>query len=227
MATTTNYDIFYPVATDAIAPLHTAFSTLATSVDDALSDPTTGLTGINSHLQNYHYTVANDALRAAITGMTPGSRCFVTGTKGEWVYDGTAWKLMNQPWTAHTITAISGVTFDTAQYCVTGGRVNFQVKLSRTGTIASAQLTLEGLPTSSTILSPYSPIGQGILVRLAGTDTYFPLTVTSNSSTSVKLWYEKGTAAETVGPVNLGSTTAPTTFALNDYVVAEFSYQLA
>lgn len=227
MATTTNYNIFYPVATDSIAPLHTAFSTLATSVDTALSDPDTGLTGINSHLENYHYTVANDALRAAITGMTPGSRCFVTGTKGEWVYDGTAWRLMNQPWTNHTIGAITGVTFDTARYCVTGGRVNFQVKLRRTGTIASAALILTDLPASSTILSAFSPIGQGVLVRLAGTDTYFPLTVTSNSDTSVRFWYEKGTAAETIGGVNLGSTTAPTTFALEDYVVAEFSYQLA
>lgn len=226
MATTTNYSIFYPVATDNIAPLHTAFSTLATSVDTALSNSSTGLTGINNHLQNYQYTVANDSLRAAITGMTAGSRCYVTGTKGEWVYDGTAWKLMNQPWTNHTITAITGVTFDTARYCVTGGRVNFQVKLRRTGTIASASLILQGLPASSTILSAFSPIGQGVLVRLAGTDTYFPLKVTSHTDTSVRFWYDKGAAPGTIGGVNLGSTTAPTTFAVDDYIVAEFSYQL-
>jgi hypothetical protein len=227
MATTTNYSIFYPVATDNIAPLHTAFSTLATSVDTALSNSSTGLTGINNHLQNYQYTVANDSLRAAITGMTAGSRCYVTGTKATWVYNGTAWKLVAQEWSTYTPTAITGFAFNTSRYMVSDGIVTVQIKATKNSTTATATTFDISLPlTGAAILDSRAPIGQGTFVKVTASNAMYPLVVNETSTTNARALYSYSTPVK-LSNVNPAGTTAPAAIANTDYIVMNFSYELA
>lgn len=228
MATTTNYGIFYPVATDNIAPLHTAFSNLADSVDDALSNTTTGLTGINDHLENYHYTVENDSLRGAITGMTAGSRCYVTGTKTEWIYNGTAWKIQYQPWEDYTPTAVTGFTFNTKRYMISNGICTVQIKATANVNTPGVSTFDISLPvTGATILDSQSQIGSGTFVKVTSSNALYPLIVNSTSASSVRVRYIYAAPAGRLNNFTPNGTAAPVAVSNTDYVVVTFSYEIA
>lgn len=228
MPTTTNYGIYYPVATDNIAPLHTAFSTLADTVETALSNSSTGLTGINNHLQNYQYTVENDSLRGAITGMTAGSRCYVTGTKSEWIYNGTAWKLQYQPWENYTPTAVTGFTFDTKRYMVSNGIVTVQIKATANVNSPGVSTLDISLPvTGATILDSQAQIGTGTFVKVTSSNALYPLVVNSTSASSARVRYIFAAPAGRLNNFTPNGTAAPVTVSNTDYVVLTFSYEIA
>jgi len=81
MATTTPDSIYLPVGTDPVAPLHTVFSTLAVSVQNALNKR-----------QRVSYVWANKAARDAQAGMTTGATGYQVDTKVEYIYNGTVWE---------------------------------------------------------------------------------------------------------------------------------------
>jgi len=85
MATTTPDGIYYPVSTDQIAPLETVFSTLASSVQTALTARKT-------------LTVANATALDALSEATySGYLVNVSGTGSMWYSNGTKWILANVP----------------------------------------------------------------------------------------------------------------------------------
>jgi hypothetical protein len=221
MATTTPYSIYYPIASDSVAPLHTAFSTLADSVNTAL---TTYVAPLTANQQNGAYTVSSVAAMNALTGMAAGSTAFVTATKASYQYSGTAWVLMYQPWTAYTPTAITGVTMTTANYMVANNMVYVQAKLTKNATTSTAtSLTLSLPVTSAAVVDTKMPIGQGIFSDTAST-TSFGLMVWHDSTTAARVLYANGNPLK-INNINLtGSTPA----ALNngDYWTLNFAYPL-
>jgi len=228
MPTTTNYGIYYPVATDNIAPLHTAFSNLADTVETALSNSSTGLTGINNHLQNYQYTVANDSLRGAITGMTAGSRCYVTGTKSEWIYNGTAWKLQSQPWGDYTPTAVTGFTFNTNRYMVSDGIVTVQIKMTANVNTPGVSTLNISLPvTGAAILDSRAQIGYGTFVKVTSSNALYALTVAQTSTSNAIVRYIYAAPAARLSNFAPNGTAAPVAVSNTDYVVVTFSYEIA
>jgi len=82
MATTTPDSVYFPLATDAIAPLHTVFANLASSTQTALNKR-----------QRFTFVWANSAARTAQTGMVAGSTGYQVDTKDEYTYTGSAWNL--------------------------------------------------------------------------------------------------------------------------------------
>lgn len=80
MATTTPDSIYYPLGTDAVAPLNTVFATQATSVQAALNAR-----------QRKSYRWTNTAARTAQVGMVAGDTGYQIDTKAEYLYDGTGW----------------------------------------------------------------------------------------------------------------------------------------
>lgn len=85
MATTTPDGIYYPTSTTQIAPLETQFSTLATSVQTALTNRKT-------------ITVANASALDALSESTySGYVATVSGTGSQWYSNGTKWLLANIP----------------------------------------------------------------------------------------------------------------------------------
>lgn len=83
MATTTPDSIYYPTANDQIAPLETVFSTMASSMQAALTNTRA----------KFYYRWGNAASRAAQTGMRVGDEGFQTDTGFSYRYDGTAWQI--------------------------------------------------------------------------------------------------------------------------------------
>jgi hypothetical protein len=231
MATTTNYSIYYPLASDAIAPLNTAFSTLASSVDTAL---TTNLTPIAGKVQTYLYSVANTTALNALTGMVNGSMAFVaTGADGTWeqcVYlgSGDGWKVMNKPWTTYTHPAITGLTINTSRYRISDGIVTVQFMGTKvagtTGVPTSTVVTNPSSAPSTAILHTHMPIGSGTF--RSGTTSY-DLTAVSTSTTATNIYYKNGqpSSYRTLSQV-LQTTTTPKV-AINDIIMAEFSYEKA
>lgn len=85
MATTTPDGIYYPISTTQIAPLETQFSTLATSVQTALTN-------------KKQITVANAAALGALTLATyPNYTAYVSGNGTTWYNTGSKWELVNTP----------------------------------------------------------------------------------------------------------------------------------
>jgi len=232
MATTTNYSIYYPLASDSIAPLNTAFSTLASSVDSAL---TTNLTPIAGKVQTYLYKVTNTAALNALTGMVVGSLAFVeTGADGTWeqcIYlgSGDGWKVTNKPWTTYTHPAITGLTINVSRYRISDGIVNVQFMGTKVaGTSGVPTSTVITLPASAPSTSPaytWMPVGKGTFT--SGTTKYVLTAVSGSTTTSVNVYYENGqpSSYRTLSQV-LQTTTAPKV-AVNDVIAVEFSYEKA
>lgn len=222
MATTTNYSIYYPVASDSVAPLHTAFSTLATSVDTAL---TTSLKPLTDGQQANNYVVATVAAMNALTSVPVGSTCYVTATTeySLYTYNGTAWVPIYKPWQNYTPTAITGFTFTTAEYMISGNRVFVNLKLTVTGTPSFTSLIVSNPLASRTILDVTNVIGSGIFK--SGT-SYFNVAALSESTTTTRLLYTKNTPAILANMVTAGNTN-PAAFSTNSTVVVSYSYPLA
>lgn len=227
MANTTNYSIYYPVATDSVAPLHTAFSTLATSVDTALQN---NLKPLSDKVQNGSYIVATYADRPT-TGVANGATMFVTNTKARYYFDGTAWVLLYQPWSTFTpvltdgTTALTNFTLtDTGRYMVSNNMVYVQIAATLAGAPANYAAMYVNFPvTGATTLNASLPIGDGTYVK--GADIY-PLKVLHNSSTRGLVRYQ------TTKLLNLnmtGTTTragVPVIQASGDTITFNFSYKL-
>jgi hypothetical protein len=222
MATTTPYSIYYPIASDSVAPLHTAFSTLADSVNTALN---THVAPLTANQQNGAYTVASVAAMNALTGMAAGSTAFVTATKASYQYSGTAWVLMYQPWTDYTPTAITGFGFTAAKYTVSNNMVTVYAKITRvTGTTPTATTLTLSLPvTSAAVTDTKMPIGSGVFSDLAST-TSFGLMVWHDSTTAARILYANGNPLK-VNNINLTGST-PAAFSANDYFAVSFTYPL-
>jgi hypothetical protein len=221
MATTTPYGIYYPIASDSVAPLHTAFSTLADSVNTALNTYVAPLTATQ---QNGAYTVSTVGAMNAITGMVAGSTCFVTGTKASYQYSGTSWVLMYQPWTDYSPSAITGLGFAAAKYTVVNNMVNVYLKIARVGTPTSANVTVSLPITSATVVDTKLPIGSGIFYD-AGLPASFKLDVWHNSTTSARIVYLAGNPLKAIDLNLLGSTPAAFNTTV-DYITVNFTYQL-
>lgn len=86
MATTTPDSIYYPLGTDAVAPLNTVFAAQATSVQAALN---------TRQRKSYRWT--NTAARTAQVGMVAGDTGYQVDTKAEYLYDGTSWIAVVNP----------------------------------------------------------------------------------------------------------------------------------
>lgn len=221
MATTTPYSIYYPIASDSVAPLHTAFSTLADSVNTAL---TTYVAPLTANQQNGAYTVSSVAAMNALTGMAAGSTAFVTATKASYQYSGTAWVLMYQPWTAYTPTAITGITMTTYNYMVANNMVYVQAKLTKNTTACTATTFTLSLPiTSAAVTDTRMPIGQGIFYD-AATTTSFGLVIWHDSTTAARILYANGNPLK-VNNINLTSST-PAALTSGDVWTLNFAYPL-
>jgi hypothetical protein len=221
MATTTNYSIYYPIASDSVAPLQTAFSTLATSVDTAMS---TYVAPLTASQQNGAYTVASVAAMNALTGMASGSTCFVTATKASYQYSGTSWVPMYQPWTSYTPTAITGITMTSANYMISNNMVYVQVKMTKNTTASTATSLILSLPlTSNSVVDTRMSLGSGVFYDLAGPTSY-KLDVWHESSTSARITYLTGNPTKLANH-NLTSST-PATLNSGDYWAVNFAYPL-
>lgn len=220
MATTTPYGIYYPIASDSVAPLHTAFSTLADSVNTAMTD---SIGAVVAKQQNAAYTVANDAARIAISSPPTGATCFVTSTKSSYVYSGTAWVPVYVPWASYTPTAITGFTVS-AKYTISNNMVTVNATLTKTSTAPVATSLVIALPLSSdTVMSSRMPIGAGTLFDTSLTNTY-NLSVWPNSTSTARVLYQSG------NPVKLNTynptSATPVTLATNDVISLNFTYPL-
>lgn len=229
--TTTNYGISYPIASDSVAPLHTAFSTLATSVEDALTEH---LKPLSDNNKNYNYTVASSAEMAAIDSPPSGSTCFITGTKGAYLYDGVKWVLQFLPWTDYNptnlfttngVTPITGsYTKNTAKYTVVGNiaTVNIQVTFNATMTFTGLRVTLP--LTSLNPVSQQSILGSGVLT-VSG--KYYPVSVHHTDNASAQIMYTKNTLATAVimELVNM-TNSAPVAVVNTNTLNLNFSYPL-
>lgn len=225
MANTTNYSIYYPVGTDSVAPLHTAFGTLAASVDTALEN---NLKPLTNKVQNGSYIAATYADRPT-TGVGNGATMFVTDTKARYYFDGTAWVLLFQPWTTFTpvltdgTTALTNFTLtDTGRYMVSNNTVYVQIAATLAGAPANFAAMYVNFPiTGATTLNASLPIGDGTYVKSA--DIY-PLKVLHNSSTRGLVRYQ----TTKLVAVNKTSASAgvPVIQASGDTITFNFSYKL-
>jgi hypothetical protein len=226
MAITTNYSIYYPVGTDSVAPLHTAFGTLASSVDTAL---TNNFKPLKDYVQNYSYIAATYADRPVTPTPLNGSTMFVTNTKARYYFDGTVWVLLYQPWTTFTpvltdgTTALTNFTLtDTGRYMVSNNTVYVQIAATLAGAPANFAAMYVNFPvTGATTLNASLPIGDGTYVKSA--DIY-PLKVLHNSSTRGLVRYQ----TTKLVPVNKTSASAgvPVIQASGDTITFNFSYKL-
>jgi len=227
MATTSPYSIYYPVASDSVAPLHTAFSTLADSVNTALS---THVAPLTASQQNGAYTVASVAAMNALTGMAIGSTAYVTATSAFYQYNGTSWVLMYQPWTGFSLTmydgpttAISaGFTVNNSEYMVANNQVTVQVKLTVSGTSLSFTSLYANLPlTSRAVLEPNASVGAG---SFKNSSTY-PVNVWSHSTTRVRLLYMNGSPLKNSDLSTSGGTN-PAAWPTGSTLVFKYTYSL-
>jgi hypothetical protein len=221
MSTTTPepYPIWYPEASDPIAPLHNAFATLADSVHDAFEESVTPLT---NGLQTKNYSVETVAAMNALTSVAPGSRAYVTTTKSHYIYDGTAWIPSYVPWTNYSPTPIAGIVFNTARYTISNNVVTVEIMATKStvaSTFTSLQVTLPSGLNSAAIINNRFPIGSGVF-RRAG--TLYSLTVLHESTTVASVFYHLNnpSALTTV------TRTAPVAIANADIILLRFSYSL-
>jgi hypothetical protein len=225
MATTPgDYEIYYPLASDEIAPLQAHFSTLATSVSDAFDE---FITPLRDGLQTKNYKVDTFSQLTALTGVIQGSRGYVTTTKSHYMYDGVAWRTSYIPWTTYAPTAITGLTFNTARYTVSNNMVTVNIRATK-GTTASTFTSLSiQLPlTSAAILDSTFPIGQGVFRKNVG-NKFYPLVITHNTTGQATVYWQGGS------PVVLGtidgrasSTNKPAKVENTDEFLLNFTYSL-
>jgi hypothetical protein len=78
-ANTTPDGITYPVGTDAIAPLHTIFATMASTIQTAFNNRT------------WLRSVADLNALAALTGMPTGGQAVILDNSGVYQYSGSKW----------------------------------------------------------------------------------------------------------------------------------------
>jgi hypothetical protein len=208
--------------------LHTAFSTLATSVDSALNN---NLKPLTNKVQNGSYIAATYADRPT-TGVANGATMFVTDTKARYYFDGTVWVLIYQPWTTFTPvlangsgTALTNITVaDTGRYMVSDNVVYVQVSATVTGAPANfAAMDISFPLTSASPLHVSLPIGDGVYVK--GADLY-PLKVMHTSTSKGLVKYQSKDAK--LVAVNKTSATAgvPIIQANGDIINFNFSYKL-
>jgi len=227
MAITTNYSIYYPVGTDSVAPLHTAFGTLATSVDTAL---TNNFKPLKDYVQNYSYIAATYADRPVTPTPLNGSTMFVTNTKARYYFDGTVWVLLFQPWTTFTPVLTDGTNpltnfnlTDTGRYMVSNNTVHVQIATILTATLPAnyTGMYVTFPLTGGTTLNSSLPIGDGTYVK--GADIY-TLKVLHNSSSRgfVKYLFNN----KLVNVTKTGSAGVPAALANNDTFTFNFSYKL-
>lgn len=226
MPTTTPapYEIAYPVASDSVAPLHTAFSTLADSVYDNFIEHVSPLiAGLQANV--YKTTTVSEV--SAIVSPPAGSICFTTADKSQRLFDGTAWKLVYQPWTTYDMSGMTewSGTGSTFKYMVSDNVVYVQAVLVYTaGTFASLVVPLP--ISSATPVSTNMPIGKGIFRDGTGTFNYYDLSVVHNSSSNAKVMYVATSPSRLLDMKTAGST-SPAPFSVDDQVILNFSYSLA
>jgi hypothetical protein len=222
MATTTPYGIYYPVASDSVAPLHTAFSTLADSVNTAM---TNSIGAVVAKQQNAAYTVATEPARAAIVSPPTGATCFVSGTQSSYVYNGTKWVPAYIPWTAYTPLAITGFTIS-AKYTVSNNMVTVYATLLKNATATSATTLSLSLPLDSDALtSGRMPIGSGTLFD-ASTTTTFSLSVWPDGVDKARVLYQNANPVKLTNINPSPSSSTPATLTNNDVISLNFTYPL-
>jgi hypothetical protein len=217
------YPIWYPEASDPIAPLHSAFNTLADSVYDSFEE---NLTPLSNRLQTANYSVDTVSLMNALTDVIPGSNAYVIATKSRYFYDGTSWIASYIPWTNYTPTAIAGLTFNTARYTVSNNIVTVNLKATKASTPASTFESFStNLPlTSGEVVDNRFPIGKGIFDKGG---TLYPLDVVHLSTTGARAYYANSS------PLKLGNidgrstvTNKPAKLETGNIIMLNFSYSL-
>lgn len=161
MATTSPDNIWYPTASDQIAPLETSFATQASSVQAAL----TGSRAIKS------YRWANAAARTAQKGMAKNDQGYQTDTDTLYTYNGSAWVAYDTGWLA--IPNQSGnYSFDNnAAYRKIGNVVYLRGQITKKngGTLVNTDgmfsMTAGNRPANTMYFSPAS--NPGVMVRLS------------------------------------------------------------
>lgn len=229
MATTTNYSIFYPIQSDSVAPLHTAFSTLADSVDSAM---TTYLKPLVDNIDGYTYTVPDVGSMNAIASPPAGSTAFITADKSRYYRNGSAWVPIYVPWTTYSpLVSTNGTSpiteiavTDAGKYMVSNNRVYVTVKASFTAAPSAMTAVYVGFPTSlpsSTIVDQFMPIGQGAFNK-AG--VIYPAHIYHSSTTYCQAMYQSGTTAKNFAKT--AKNDAPAAFATGNTFTFSFSYPL-
>ena len=223
MATTPgDYEIYYPLASDEIAPLQGHFSTLATSVSDNLVE---FLTPLRDGLQTKNYKVDTFTQLTALTSVIAGSRGYVTVNQSHYVYNGSTWIPTYIPWTDYEPTAITGLTFNTARYMVTNNIVNVNIKATKGTTASTFQSLIIQLPiSSSSIVDDSLPIGNGVF-RKGG--SYYPLSIVHNSVSTARVMYLVSNPTK-MGNIDGRSTVSnePAKVENGNYFLLNFSYPL-
>lgn len=217
--TTTPYGIAYPTASDSVAPLHTAFSTMADSVNTALN---TYVAPLTAGVQNNNYTVASTAAMNALTSVPAGSRAFVTADKSSYIYSGVAWVPLYKPWTTYSPTAITNFTFNTAEYMISDNKVTVFIKMTTTGTPTANPLTISNPVNGRAVLDVNNIIGSG---TVKNGSNIAPVMVRSSAVGTSTISY--ASSSTRIADVNATSTTAPISFATGTVVVLNFTYPLA
>jgi hypothetical protein len=226
MSTTTPepYPIWYPEASDPIAPLHSAFATLADSVYDSFDE---NLTPIVNRLQTANYSVDTVTAMNALTSVIPGSNAYVIATKSRYSYDGTSWIPVYVPWTTYTPTAVTGFTFNTARYTISNNIVNVNIKMTKnstptTGLFTSLQLTLP--VSSSSVVDERFPVGLGSFRK---DTTIYPLRVFQMTTSSIIAYYENSSPLKFSNvDANFAVKNKPAEVATGNYFTLNFSYAL-
>jgi hypothetical protein len=223
MATTPgDYEIYYPLASDEIAPLQGHFSTLATSVSDNLVE---FLTPLRDGLQTKNYKTETFTELNALESVIDGSRGYVTVTGSHYVYNGSTWIPTYVPWTDYTPTAITGLTFNTARYMVTNNIVNVNIKMTKGTTASTFQSLNISLPlSSSSIVDDSLPIGNGVF-RKGG--SYYPLVIVHQTVSSARAFYLVSSPTK-MGNIDGRSSISnePAKVENGNYFLLNFSYPL-
>jgi hypothetical protein len=224
MATTPgDYEIYYPLASDEIAPLQSHFSTLATSVADNFEE---FVTPLRDGLQTKNYKVDTFTQLTELTSVVPGSRGYVTVTKAHYIYNDVGWIPSYIPWTNYDPTPITGLTFDVARYTVSNNMVTVQIQATK-GTTASTFTALDvTIPlTASSIVDTLFPVGQGMSRKASG--AHYPLIVVLRTTGIARIYYTLN------NPVAIGNvdgrssvTNKPRTLVNGDKFLLNFTYSL-
>lgn len=154
MATTSPDSIYFPSATDQIAPLETVFATMASSVQAALSNTRA----------KFNYRWSNAAARNAQTGMRIDDEGYQVDTGVTYRYDGSSWQLWKVARKAYTPVQASGSSFSLGtlggidafvgvrdSFC----RIDFRMRAAGTGiSWGDVAFTVPYAPTGNFAASP-------------------------------------------------------------------------
>jgi hypothetical protein len=216
------YPIWYPEASDPIAPLHSAFNTLADSVYDSFEE---NLTPLSNRLQTANYSVDTVSLMNALTDVIPGSNAYVIADGSRYTYNGTTWIPNYIPWKTYTPTAITGLTFNTARYTVSNNIVTVNIKATK-GTVASTfEFMNIRLPlTGDSVVDNRFPIGIGTFEKGS---TLYPLMVAQLSTTEARVYFQNSSPLKFSNIDGRSSATnKPAKVENGNIFVLNFSYSL-